>query len=163
MKEFAYIHEEGAPLQESIENTAFLKSFEPEHRDDLLASSCLLECETGDEIIADGEAETRIFILLAGSVEVIKGGKKVAEFSQVGEIFGEMAAIDDSARSASVKALEKTFCLAVDQKFLVDLMPREENPSFYAALYEAIARILASRLKAASADITRLEGKEGKA
>lgn len=157
MKEFAYIHEDAEPLQESIAQTPFLQSFSPEYRDDLLCASSLLECEEADEIIAEGEIETRIFILLAGSVSVMKEGQKVAEFTQIGEVFGEMAAIDDSARSASVIAAEKTFCLAVDQKFLKDLMPREENPAFYASLYEAIARILAMRLKSASTEIAKLE------
>jgi hypothetical protein len=61
--------------------------------------------------------------------------------------------------SASVVARAKTFCLAVDQQFLQDIKPKSENASFYAALYEFIARVTAARLKATSEEVARLDKK----
>jgi hypothetical protein len=45
----------------------------------------------------------------------------------------------------------------VDQKFLQDIKPREEDPAFYAALYEFIARVTAGRLQATSRRLAELE------
>ncbi|MEM7014328.1 MAG: hypothetical protein AAF585_22935, partial [Verrucomicrobiota bacterium] len=45
----------------------------------------------------------------------------------------------------------------VDQKFLHDIKPREENPNFYAAFYEFLARVIAQRLKATSMELARLD------
>ena len=63
----------------------------------------------------------------------------------------------DHKRSASVVASSKAFCLAVDQKFLEHMMPKEENSAFYAALYEFIAKLTAKRLKATSEQLARLD------
>jgi len=49
-----------------------------------------------------------------------------------------------------VVANTKVVCLAVDQKFLQDIKPRDEHPAFYAALYEFIARVTAGRLEITS-------------
>jgi len=77
--------------------------------------------------------------------------------STTGDIFGELAALDDETRSASVVAKSKAFCLAVDQKFLEYVRPKEENPAFYAALYEFIARLTARRLKTTSEVLARVD------
>ena len=94
---------------------------------------------------------------MAGGVEISKKGEKLASISNPGEIFGELAALGDEMRSATVSATSKTFLLAVDQKFLQDIKPRNENPSFYAAFYEFLARVTASRLKTTSEELSRFE------
>lgn len=156
MREYAYIHEEGK-LPDSLKGLPFLETFEEDHLDDVLYSSCLVECEKGDVIIEEGGSGSRIYILLAGSVEISKGGEALARLSGHGDIFGELAALGDELRSATVRALGKAFLLAVDQKFLQDTKPKKENPRFYAAFYEFLARITASRLKATSEELSRVE------
>ena len=65
--------------------------------------------------------------------------------------------VNEDRRSASVIATEETVCIAVDQKFLQDIQPREEHPAFYAALYEFIARTTAARLQNTSQRVAELE------
>ena len=156
MQEFAYIHEEGQ-LPEGLENIPFLEPFNQDQVDELLNSASLLDCDPGDFIISQGERESRIFILMSGEVSVLKNDKLIAKLDRQGAIFGEIAAIDDEIRSASVVASSKVICLAIDQKFLRDIKPDGEDPAFYAALYKAIAQITAARLKAASEELARLE------
>lgn len=156
MKEFAYIHEDGH-IPEGLDGIPFLESFTDYQVDDLLSSAALLDCEPGDAVIQEGEAESRIFILMSGEVRVEKEGEELVRFSKAGAIFGELAAIDDDVRSASVIANTNVICLAIDQKFLQDIKPTEEDPAFYAALYKAIAKITASRLKTASAELAKQE------
>ena len=149
VQEYAYIHDED-DVPETLKEVPFLEAFSKEHLDQVLHASAFIECEPGDVIIAEGDEASRIFILLAGEVAVVKGGDQLVTMNQTGDIFGELAALEDEVRSASVVAVKEAFCLAVDQKFLEHVMPKDDNAPFYAALYEFIAKLTTKRLKATS-------------
>lgn len=156
MKEYAFIHEHGQ-VPESLRAYPFLGSFDEDQLDDVLNASSYINCEVGDTIIKEGTIDSRIYILLSGVVEVKKKGKVLGRIDHPGEVFGELALVNEDKRSASVVAATPAVCLAIDQKFLQDVKPREEYPSFYAALYEYIAHVTFSRLQVASRRIAELE------
>lgn len=156
MKEFAYIHEHGR-VPDALRKLPFLGSFDEDHLDDVLDSSNYVEGEPGDVLIDEGAFDSRIYILLSGEVEVRRQGKMLATIGRVGEVFGELAVVNEDRRSASVVAKTRVVCLAVDQKFLQDIKPRAEYPDFYAALYEFIARLTAGRLEATSRQLTKVQ------
>lgn len=58
--------------------------------------------EDGDMIIREGNNDIDFFKLIRGSLTVIKGGKKIAELTEPGEYFGEMASITGEERTASI-------------------------------------------------------------
>lgn len=156
MKEYAYIHEEGQ-LPAPLSSVPFLNSFTEDQLDEVLNSSSLLQCDAGDVIIKEGTIDSRIYILLSGDLEVRVAGKKVAGIARVGEVFGELALVNQDKRAASVIAGSRALCLAVDQKFLQDMHPREEDPAFHAALFEFVARLVAKKLDATSRRLAELE------
>lgn len=156
MKEFAFIHEHGQ-VPPSLRSLPFLGSFNDDQLDDVLNSSSYINCEAGDTIIKEGTFDSRIYILLSGAVNVCKDGKVLATIERTGEVFGEIAVVNEDRRSASVVAAKRSVCLAVDQKFLQDVKPREEDPDFYAALYEYIARVTAARLLSTSRRLSEVE------
>ena len=156
MKEFAYIHEEGT-LPEPLDRIAFFESFQGRHLNDILYSSYFIQADPGDEVIKEGQDDSRIFILLTGTLEVMKNGEPLATLDTAGEIFGELAAVTNEARTANVVARTNTLCLVIDQQFLREIKPEEDNASYYAALYGFISRVLADRLKKASVLVTNLE------
>lgn len=156
MQEYAYIHDEDN-IPETFREMPFLESFSKEHLDQVLHASAVIECELGDVIIKEGDQASRIYILIGGKVAVVKGEDEIVVMDSIGDIFGELAALDDELRSASVVAKGKAFCLAVDQKFLEHLMPKDSNPEFYASLYEFIARLTTKRLKATSAYLAEVD------
>ncbi|MCE9519621.1 MAG: cyclic nucleotide-binding domain-containing protein [Verrucomicrobia bacterium] len=156
MKEFAYIHEHGR-VPDALRKLPFLGSFDEDQLDDVLDSSNYVQGEPGDVIIDEGAIDSRIYILLSGEVEVRKQGKVLATIGRVGEVFGELAVVNEDRRSASVMAKTEVVCLAVDQKFLQDIKPREEYPAFYAALYEFIARLTAGRLEATTRQLSKVQ------
>ncbi len=156
MKEFAYIHEHGH-VPNALRTLPFLGSFDEDQLDDVLDSSNYVECEPGDVMIDEGAIDSRIYILLKGEVEVCRDGKVLATIGRAGEVFGELAVVNEDRRSASVVAKTQVVCLAVDQKFLQDIKPREEYPAFYAALYEFIARLTAGRLEATSRKLAEVQ------
>lgn len=156
VQEYAYIHDED-DIPATFLEVPFLESFSKEHLDQVLHASAFIECDPGDVVIAEGDEASRIFILLAGEVAVMKGGDQLVTMNQTGDIFGELAALEDEVRSASVVAVRDTFCLAVDQRFLEDIMPKADNPHFYASLYEFIAKLTTKRLKATSAYLAKVD------
>jgi CRP-like cAMP-binding protein len=156
MKEFAYIHDEkNSPSP--LHAVPALASFSDDQLDDVLNSSSLLQCEPGDHIIKEGSIDSRIYVLLNGELEVRVGSKKVAAITRIGEVFGELALVNHDKRLASVIASTKAVCLAVDQKFLQDIHPREEDPDFHAALYEFVARLVVRKLEATSKRLAEVE------
>lgn len=156
MKEYAYIHEEGS-LPAPLKAVPFLNSFTDDQLDEVLNSSSLLQCDPGDTIIQEGTIDSRIYVLLSGELEVRVGGKKVAAISRIGDVFGELALVNQDKRVASVIAGSRALCLAVDQKFLQDMHPREEDPAFHAALFEFVARLVAKKLDATSRRLAEVE------
>ncbi len=60
------------------------------------------EYEDNDMIIREGNTDIDFFKLIRGGLTVIKGGKKIAELTEPGEYFGEMAAISGEHRTASI-------------------------------------------------------------
>ncbi len=156
MKEFAYIHDHG-DLPASLRAVPFLSSFTEDQLDDVLNSSSLLQCDPGDVIIKEGTIDSRFYILLSGELEVRVAGKTVAAISRIGEVFGELALVNQDKRLASVISSTKSVCLAVDQKFLQDIRPRNEDPAFHASLYEFVARLVARKLDLTSRRLAEVE------
>lgn len=156
MKEFAYITDEGQ-VQAALRAVPMLGTFSEEQLEDVLNSSSLIQCDSGDTIIKEGTIGSRIYVLLSGSLDVRIHGKKVATISRAGEVFGELALLNEDKRLASIIATTKAACLAIDQKFLQDIRPREEDPAFHAALYEFVARVIAKKLDATSRRLAEVE------
>ena len=75
------------------------------HEDSLpayLVNPDVEEYQDGDGIIQEGNKDKDFFKLVRGKVAVLRGGKKIAEISEPGEYFGEMAAILNETRTASI-------------------------------------------------------------
>jgi type IV pilus assembly protein PilB len=75
------------------------------HEDTLpayLVNSDVEEYQEGDIILQEGNQDKDFFKLVRGKVAVLRSGKKIAEITEPGEYFGEMAAIIGELRSASI-------------------------------------------------------------
>jgi CRP-like cAMP-binding protein len=80
----------------------------------------------GAEIVREGEMTSDFFVILAGSVEVIRGGERIAVLGE-GDCFGEMAALDPGpgyalARNATVRALEPVQVGVLDEPAFAALL-----------------------------------------
>ena len=58
--------------------------------------------EDKDVIIREGNQDKDFFKLIQGALVVVKGGKKIAEITEPGDYFGEMAVLTNETRSASI-------------------------------------------------------------
>lgn len=64
--------------------------------------------EDGDTVIREGNTDIDFFKLLRGGLSIVKGGKKIAELTDPGEYFGEMASLCHEPRTASVISIGRS-------------------------------------------------------
>jgi CRP-like cAMP-binding protein len=99
----------------------------------------------GDLIIREGDRDSRLFIIIMGQVEVIKGlgSKNERRLRTLGPFsyFGEMSLVDDLVRSASVIATGDTQVVSLDQWDL-----RKEIEKYPAIAFELL-RTLSRRIR----------------
>jgi type IV pilus assembly protein PilB len=99
------------------------------------------EYEDGDIIIQEGNKDDRNFYMLVrGKVAVLKNGKKMAEVTEPGEYFGEMACILDQPRSASVVAIGRCKVKRYPGEKINELI--EKYPDISSHLFKTMARRL---------------------
>ncbi|HZZ22301.1 MAG TPA: cyclic nucleotide-binding domain-containing protein [Roseiarcus sp.] len=94
----------------------------------------------GETIFREGEQGDELFVVVRGQVE-IKSGNRLFETVGQNGIFGEMALIDDSPRSAAVVALTDVTVMPIqEQQFLFMV----KHTPFFAL---RVMRVLANRLR----------------
>lgn len=103
----------------------------------------------GEHIVREGEAGEEVFILVEGTVEAyrtVNGEKVTLGTMHPGDVFGEMAILIDSPRTASVVALENCSLIVVTP----ELLEREIEglEPWMASLTRALARRFREREEA---------------
>lgn len=87
--------------------------------EELIPSTRVETYEPGRVILREGRVGAAFFLIVSGSVEVIKAlGKpeeKVVNKLRAGDFFGEIANMKHSPRVASVRALTDTQCLMIQR------------------------------------------------
>ncbi|MCG3196844.1 MAG: cyclic nucleotide-binding domain-containing protein [Candidatus Omnitrophica bacterium] len=98
----------------------------------------LLAFPPGATILEQGGGEGRVYFLAEGTVEVLKDHVPIAEVSDPGAVFGEMAVLLKIPHTATVRAVSESRLHVIEE-------PEEFLKRFpETALY--VARILAKRL-----------------
>ena len=96
----------------------------------------------GEVIVREGDAATGCFMIVSGRVEVSQGAASatpmVIATMGPGEIFGEMAVIDEHPRSATVRALEATECVAIRRVDFMEVLRR--RPAIAVPLLPVLVR-----------------------
>jgi type IV pilus assembly protein PilB len=106
--------------------------------------------EDGDMIIREGNRDIDFFKLIRGSLTVVKGGKKIAELTEPGEYFGEMAAITGGQRMATIISQGRSTV----KRFPGDKL--DEVIKKYPDVSEHLFKSMASRLQKSGQIIVRL-------
>ena len=112
----------------------------------IAAQAQIRSFKQAEMIISEGDRDNRLFVVISGEAEAIKGfgSHNEKHLGMLGPraYFGEMALIDDLARSASVIAREDTQVLCLEQ---LDLLKEiAESP----AMALELLRTLSLRLRA---------------
>ena len=61
----------------------------------------------GTELLSEGKASGRLFILIDGRIEVLRGGTQIALVDEPGSVFGEMSILLDVPHTATVSATRR--------------------------------------------------------
>ncbi len=149
-------------LKDNIENIQklltipALRNFEAKSLGRLLNLSKIREYENGECIIKEGDFDPWLYFLLSGKIRISKEGMEINTIDKKGEIFGEMRVIDSLSRSASVYAVGKTICLAVDTSAKSRLSggaTQDEKLDFLLLLYRIFAEYMSIRLRATNEEL----------
>ncbi|QAU23376.1 MFS transporter [Dyella sp. M7H15-1] len=133
----------------TMSRIAFLHSvplFSDTTFDDLIVLDRTLTCETylqGENIVTEGEAGDRMYIVYRGEVVVRKqtpdGNRELARLG-IGEFFGEMSLFDNEPRLATVSALDDVEMLVITRDRFHNLI--EQRPAVLMQLCAALVRRL---------------------
>ncbi len=93
----------------------------------------------GEVIAAEGEAGRTFVVIESGEVSVSVQGAEVSKLGP-GQAFGEMALIDKSARSATVKAIGPAHCYLLPIWSFRPIV--EEHPEMAWSLLESLAQLV---------------------
>ncbi len=106
--------------------------------------------EDGDVIIREGNTDLDFFKLLRGGLSVVKNGKKIAELTEPGEYFGEMAVLSGEARNASIVSLGRSAIKRYPGDKLDEIIAKYPDVSGH------LFRAMASRLHKSNQIIVKL-------
>jgi type IV pilus assembly protein PilB len=108
--------------------------------------------EDGDVVIREGNTDKDFFKLIRGALTVIKGGKKIAELTEPGEYFGEMASISGEQRTATIVSQGRSTV----KRFPGDKI--EEVIDKYPEVTNHLFKTMSGRLKKSNQIIVKLAG-----
>jgi len=69
----------------------------------------------GEVLLAEGEKEGLLYILIEGEVEVLKGDFQIVTISETGALFGELSVLLDIPHTATVKTLTPARAYVVER------------------------------------------------
>jgi len=113
----------------------------------LVAAGSRREVQSGAHLIDEGHPIDSVFLVIDGAFSVHSaalGGKQLALLLS-GEVMGEMSFVDSALPSATVRAVEHSFVLAIPRRRLNAKLA--EDNGFAARFYRALAMFLADRVR----------------
>ena len=99
-----------------------------------------IDLKEGTELTRQGKPGREFFVLIEGSADVLKNGRKVNSL-KTGDFFGEIALVHHAPRTATVKATSPVRALVVTERNFRRLL--EEQPEIQRKVLAALAERLA--------------------
>ena len=93
----------------------------------------------GDKIVTEGQLGHEFFVIMTGSAQVLRNGKKLAMLGP-GDFFGELALLDHARRNATVQAVTPMTVVLLARREFDGLLA--EAPSVSHKLLVGMARRL---------------------
>ncbi|MDD2907939.1 MAG: cyclic nucleotide-binding domain-containing protein [Candidatus Gracilibacteria bacterium] len=114
-------------MPESIYGLKIFHGFDKEIVDSIINNCEQREYSLGELIIVEGEnSNGEGYILKKGKVTISIGGQRVAELNP-GDIFGEIALLNEEARTATVSALSNIEVIVLNLSDLINIINNDAN------------------------------------
>jgi CRP/FNR family transcriptional regulator, cyclic AMP receptor protein len=101
----------------------------------------------GRDLVREGEHGRHLYVIVDGSAQVIRGGRKVATLGP-GDFFGELALISGAPRTATVTTETDTTVMVLDPRRFDVVMDEEPRVA------KAVMATMADRLRVIERSIT---------
>ena len=99
-----------------------------------------IDLPEGKVLIAEGDTGREFFVLIDGTAEVTRGGKKVASIGP-GDFFGEIALISKTPRNATITTTSPVRALVITDRAFRSLL--DHSPQIQIGVLSALAERLA--------------------
>jgi CRP-like cAMP-binding protein len=99
-----------------------------------------IDLKEGTELTRQGKPGREFFVLVEGTADVLKGGRKVNSLEAM-DFFGEIALIHETPRTATVKATSPVRALVITERNFKRLL--KEQPEIQRKVLAALAERLA--------------------
>ena len=104
-------------VTELLKQTPLFEGLSDPDIEELAQSTRIQDYKAGQIIVIEGRVGAAFFILVSGSVEVIKrrgqSDEAVLAILEAGDFFGELATMRHVQRSATIRALQDCRCLVI--------------------------------------------------
>lgn len=122
-------------LQQQLDSVPLLAGLHDRVRRRLAETGKRRTYAAEEAIVTEGSTGSAFYIVLSGRARVERGGEVIGQVSS-GDFFGELALIEEHARSASVIATEETDCLLFPAWEFTALL--EEHPELAMPIMKAL-------------------------
>ena len=144
-----------------VRNSRLFAGFTEEQFQTVMPLTLVQEYAAGDKIVKEGEPGDRFFILIEGTLDIVKESKDgeshvLATLEKEGDFFGEMAIVDIQPRSATVSAQKQSKVIVFTNLALVELF--DSYPEVLSVVALNIARVLSLRLRSVDEALAALSG-----
>jgi putative nucleotidyltransferase with HDIG domain len=141
-----------------INRLGFFNSFTTDEKRQIVSDDSHFRVyEPGEMLIRQGSSDQSLFIILTGTVNVTEGtGETIFAVLSAGDIFGEIAFITDTRRTANVIARESVIALKLDRVLFEQL-----SPEIREKFKDKIIEKLVARLNTANREVARINATTG--
>lgn len=112
--------------EELVGEGAIFSHLPSERVSQLIEGARILQCEPGDTLLRYGDPGENVLLVLSGhaavELPVPEGSARLVNLVGPGELLGEMAVLQGTTRSASVKALEPCVLLEIGADLFLSLL-----------------------------------------
>ena len=122
-------------LQQQLDSVPLLAGLHDRVRRRLAETGKRRTYAAEEAIVTEGSTGSAFYIVLSGRARVERGGEVIGQVNS-GDFFGELALIEEHARSASVIATEETDCLLFPAWEFTALL--EEHPELAMPIMKAL-------------------------
>jgi CRP/FNR family transcriptional regulator, nitrogen oxide reductase regulator len=139
-----------------LRHSFLFSSTSPEDLVELISTAEEKNFKSGEYFFWEGDAPDSFYLLMSGRVKVIKHGSQgretVVAFFGRGEIFGEVAVLENKPYPASAVAIEHSVVLMIKKRAFQDFIERRPSVAL------AMVGILSARLREAQGRLHDLSG-----
>jgi CRP-like cAMP-binding protein len=149
-------------LEDALRSASLFATLDARQRARVQSLMTVRQFDAGTKILRQGSSAVALYLLLEGEVQITRepedGGRPIALATMgPGEVFGEMAVLDDDTRSTSVTATTPTRCALLSRFELHQELKRRPE------LAIELIRVLARRIRGLNERLAAGSGQDSKA